>query len=58
MVPLIAVGWYRYQTPLHTLSKGAMQTVLQGTLIQRDWMVLFASSIMAQCLTLELDVLR
>ena len=34
-----------------------MQTVLQGTLSQRDWMVLFASSIMAQCLTLELDVL-
>ena len=66
LVPRGAEAWYRsYRSdgtgtkrPLHTLSEGAMQTVLQGTLSQRDWMVLFASSIMAQCLTLELDVLR
>ena len=59
LVPRGADAWYRLQRsdgtdtkrPLHTLSKGAMQTVLQGTLSQRDWMVLFASSIMAQCLT-------
>ena len=51
MVPLIAVGWYRYQTSATHAAKGFHEEVLQDTLSQRDWMVLFASSIMAQCLT-------